>query len=90
MHSIKIIIKAITEFHEPVPYKHFPSLYIDVFEMSGGSPNNETLLIHRCEGIRGLSPSSDKGEALLAAREWLGVEDNYESIAEAMIKNFGE
>lgn len=90
MHSLKIIVRAITEFHEPRPYKYFPSLFIDVFELSGGNPNVETLLIHRCEDINGLGSFTDKGEALIAAREWLGEEENYKSIVEAFISDFGE
>lgn len=88
MHSIKILLRAITEFHEPKPYEHFPSIYIDVFEMSGGSPDTETLVIHRCEDIHDLSSSTDKGESLLAAREYLG--DNYNAIVQALISEIGE
>ena len=88
MHSIKIHLKAITEFHEPKPYEYFPSIYIDVFRLAGDPKNTETLLIHRCEDIQALSPSTDRDVALIAAREYLDA--NYKLIIQALISKIGE
>ena len=88
MHSIQIDIEAITEWHEPKPYEHFPALRFDTYEMSGGNPNIRTLLSHRCEDIRGLESSEDKDSALLAAREWLG--ENYKAVVQEAISKVGE
>lgn len=88
MHSIKIVLEAITEFHEPKDYEFFPSIRIDAWRLTGGSPESETLLIHRCEDCFGLPSSEDKGESLMAARDYL--EDNYKAIIQALIAKIGE
>jgi hypothetical protein len=85
---MKIVLEAITEFHEPKDYKFYPAIEIDVYELSGGSPNTETLLAHRCEDISGGVGTIDKDTALITARDYLG--DNYKLIVQATISKIGE
>ena len=88
MYGIQIHVEAITEWHEPKDYEFYPALRVDAYELSGSVPETQTLLIHRCEDIKGLPPSEDKDVSLMAAREWLG--DNYQKLIQEIIAAFGE
>jgi hypothetical protein len=88
MYGIVIEVLAVSRFHEPKPYDFFAGLEVDVYSITGGTPEVKTLLAHACEDIMGLSAYPTKDDALVAARAYLG--DNATAITEAAISKYAE
>lgn len=87
MKKLHIDLEAITEFHEPHPYKFYPAIRIDCYECDE-SGAIRSLMTHRCEDIHGSVGYDIQAEAIETARLYL--QNNYRNIVQAIVSEIGE
>jgi hypothetical protein len=86
--KVTITLEAISEYHEPIPYRHYPSIRVDVWR--GEKQSGQTHYYHRCEDIQGLSSYAMREDAVNAATIWLENIDNLDIIIKDIIASIGE
>lgn len=86
--KLTIVLEAISEYHEPIPYKHYPSIRVDVWR--GDKQSSQNHYYHRCEDIRGLPSYTVREDAVNAATIWLENIDNCDAIIKDIIASIGE
>jgi len=86
--DITITLEAISEFHEPKPYEHHPSIRVDVYQ--GGKIADNTRVYHRCEDILGEPTFNNEAAAKAAARVWIANKANTDMITQVIIATIGE
>lgn len=88
MNKVIITLEAISEYHEPKPYEHFPSIRVDVYR--GDKLTTASRFYHRCEDIKNLLPVDTEAEAIALADEWLAEPSNIDKIIQEVIAAIGE